>query len=854
MRTGTPCMIALRDWEAKSFYPHVPHLGNSMETGGELLGVTDWIPAEVPGSIQRDLHRAGWIEDPYFGMNSLKSEWVENRWWMYRSFFELELSEGERAYATLRGIDYKGHVYLNQTYLGVHEGMFEPASYPVTELLRRGRNELTVLLEHAPDEMGQIGYTSRTKTQKSRFSYKWDFTTRIVPLGLWDDVAIEITRGARIRDVQVRPFLKAGVGEVFVRVNADAESPSAVVACRVTLYGGEATEAGIAATAVAPAVRNCIRDEGEHSFECALRLERPKLWYPNGSGSQPLYRVRVELLQEDGIVSDAWHGRTGFRQLEWTDNADAPEGALPYALRVNGQAVYIKGVNLTPLDALYGTVDRERYERVVRWLKRANVNLVRVWGGGLIEKEVFYDCCDEAGILIWQEFIQSSSGIDNIPSKDEGFLGLLERTAIHALKTKRNHVSLGCWSGGNELTNADGVPVADEDANIAMLKRLVERYDPGRRFFPSSASGPNEFLRIEEPGRNHDVHGPWKYGGPTGHYTVYNASDSLLHSEFGADGCCAYASMARFLPSRDLVVTSMKENATWRHHGEWWCTLDRDRELFGPFASLSQFVRASQWTQAEAIRYALEANRRRKFRNSGSIVWQFNEPFPNASCTSLVDYYGHPKMAYYAMLRSYAPKHASLRYESLLQRAGGTFRADVYLHNSLEAGELEWKAACFDAGGVVFTEEGGAANASQSSSILAGTLAAELPETLRGVFAVRLQVERQEPETYVFSVEEEAPFAEMLRAPVAILRWTMKDREAREGQAYERYEVENAGASVAWYVEAQADGGTIALFSPQQFAVLLPGERRIFELSYEARTGERPEIAFRCWNSGETPY
>ena len=255
------------------------------------------------------------------------------------------------------------------------------------------------------------------------------------------------------------------------------------------------------------------------------------------------------------------------------------------------------------------------------------------------------------GFLVWQEFIQSSSGIDNIPSQQPRFLELLAEAATHAVKTKRHHVSLTIWSGGNELTDKNGVPATYEDPNIAMLKRIVQEHDPQRLFLPTSASGPREFLSDtpENKGRNHDVHGHWVYLGIEKHYKFYGASDSLLHSEFGVDGCSAVKSLKKFLSPANLKPCSMKENLVWRHHGEWWDVYDRQRELFGENIDLKTFALGSQWVQAEGLRFIVEANRRRQWRNSGSIIWQFNEPWPNVSCTSLVDYCFEPKMAYYAV-------------------------------------------------------------------------------------------------------------------------------------------------------------------------------------------------------------
>ncbi|MCD9020374.1 glycoside hydrolase family 2 protein [Cohnella silvisoli] len=849
--------IKLDEWDLKGFYPFVPLLGKSLETGGELLGVTDWIPATVPGSVQHDLLQAGIIEDPYYGTNSLSCEWVANRWWIYRTKFDFNRQEGETVRLCFQGLDYKAHIYLNQSLLHTHEGMFQPLALDVTDLLRTENNELMVMFEHAPDEMGQIGYTSKTSTQKSRFAYKWDFSARLVPIGFWDEVYIGVTGRVNLKETRLEPEWNGedrGVIRVKSLVACGSEGigefPRAI-SYRVAIYkdGNRVSETGQKYVVVAE----------QTVCEAELKIENPEFWYPNGMGDQPVYEVHVEIWDGEH-KADQWEGATGFRSLAWVRNEGEPHDSLPYTIVVNGEKMYIKGVNLTPLDILYGNVSDDQYRRTVTMLKEAHINLVRVWGGGLIEKEIFYDLCDRSGILIWQEFIQSSSGIDNVPSKDPHFLRLLEETAVSALKTKRNHISLACWSGGNELTDHDGVPVTAEDDNIALLKSLVDTYDPGRFFLPSSASGPLEFLDVEQPGKNHDVHGPWKYGGPEKHYELYNRSDSLLHSEFGVDGCCSVSSMRRFLPDEHLKVTSVQDNLVWRHHGEWWDTLERSRQFFGELPNLESLAAASQWVQAEGIRYALEANRRRKYGNSGSIVWQFNEPWPNVSCTSLVDYYGEPKMAYYAVRQAYRPFHLSLKYDKLVFRHGETFKAACYVHNSGKNRSYDWQADCFDLNGNFLWTKRGSHIVGANSASQAAEFSMPIDERCPDVFGIRLRwdADTAQSNVYFFSARRESWFRSLWEGPKPILDCSLKNQtvSAGNGTSTGTFVVRNVGGSVALFVKAKAPPGADAadVRCLQNDSVLLPGESREFEVLTSIRAHQEnlssvlSNVSFQAWN------
>ena len=211
------------DWKLQGYWPFEPLLKLSAETGHRFQGVTESIPATVPGSVHHDLLRAGLIEDPYFERNSLKCEWVENRWWVYSAAFQVPAEhDGKAIRLVFQGIDYRAHVFLNGKKLGEHEGMFTPAIFDVSEAVDfGGDNQLRIAIESAPPEMSQIGFTSRTRTQKSRFNYKWDFSTRLVNLGLWDDVCLEITGGARIIEHQIATDVKDGKGLIEVALKMD---------------------------------------------------------------------------------------------------------------------------------------------------------------------------------------------------------------------------------------------------------------------------------------------------------------------------------------------------------------------------------------------------------------------------------------------------------------------------------------------------------------------------------------------------------------------------------------------------------------------------------------------------------
>ena len=733
----------------------------------------DWIPATVPGDVQSDLLDAGLIPDPDRDFNSRACEWTSQRDWIYRKEFYVEPQHsGKRFYLRFEGVDFSCHVFLNGRKLGEHSGTFTPFEFDVSDVINCGRNNtLLVVVEHAPfepDVQGQIGWTSRIRLWKPRFAYQWDWCTRLVPLGIWDDVLLIVSEEARITDVWVRPELsgsnpkaldKADV-RIIVEFSAVAPFRGSVIASIATPEGAET-----ASTAV-PVIRS---EAGTSRSILDLQIENPRLWYPNGSGEQPLYTARAVLTTEDGRTLDERTVRFGIRQVRAVPNDGAPPGALPYVLEVNGVKTFIKGWNWVPIKQLYGRPHEREYRRAIEMAKRANCNLLRVWGGGLLERELFYNLCDEAGIMVWQEFPQSSSGIDNEPSTDSDYLAYVRLQAEQMVVRRRNHPSLVIWCGGNELFTRDFKPLGMNHPNIAALRRTVQALDPDRIFLPTSPSGPVFGASPEHKGRMHDVHGNWTYLGDPEHYRFFNEIDPLLHSEFGVEGAANLDTLKRALSDKYLWPPD-RTNPAWVHHGSWWINRERVEALFGRINSIEDFVKASQWLQAEGLRYAVEATRRRKFRTAGAIPWQFNEPWPNASCTNVLDCYGRPKPAYWTVRTAYAPYLVSAEYDRIRWEPESLFCAALWLNASRALPpdcRLAWMWYDAISGKLLANEEIPVVDVQPPCALRLHELRIALPpepSLFALVLCLRSRGERLAFSEYIFSTHKEAPFSPMLYA------------------------------------------------------------------------------------------
>ncbi len=804
------------NWKLKALDPYVPLMGKSMELGQELRGITPWIDCGVPGGVALAAYRAGLIEYPYFEQNSLKCEWLENRWWIYQAVISKPELKGTKYTLFFHGVDYDCMVYLNGTFLGEHKGMYESFSFDITEEFRKSDTlTIKVLIRHAPDEMGQIGKTSLTFTQKSRFNYKWDFSTRLVNLGIWQDVEIVAENEYALGDVSLTSDVaENGTGLIFLSgdvVKNCPESASLTVSVICRLENTDLLK------------KEFPVEEGNYTD--VLRIENPELWYPNGYGRQPLYDV-ILVLKSDFAEYDRKEYKQGLRRLRYLQNEDAPKGALPYTFEVNGEKIYIKGVNMTPLDHIYGDLSWERYEATLRAAANMNVNLIRVWGGGIIEKEMFYRLCDQYGIMLWQELIQSSSGLDNIPSKRPEFLQLLSQTAHCAVKKRRNHTSLTVWSGGNELMDQDGVPSTYEDENIRILKQIVNELDPSRMFLPTSASGPSEW-QTDQPGTSHDVHGDWTYRGNPRHYETYSKNDNLFHSEFGCDGMSGMRTIPKIFSEKHRKPVSMEQDDVWRFHGDWWCTYGRDTQLYGRMDSLPEYIAASQWTQAEGIRYILEANRRRQFHNSGSIIWQFNEPWPNVSCTCLYTYFDEPKMAYYWAQEAFSAYHVSLDYRRLDYMPDSEFQADVWMSTDWTVKETSAAVRCEALrmnGEVIFTQTH-TCDIIPNRSTKCFPVSFRIPEIKGELFVLRVTAESgsyRDETCYFFSAAETELYAPARGLPKACLKVTLSE----DSETEKAYLVKNVGNTAALHVHAFEAEDRFNILADCNFFTLFPGESR----------------------------
>lgn len=604
-----------------------------------------WSPATVPGSVIDALWQDGQIPDPRRGFGSRAAEWTATRHWVLAR--EVDIPEdwvGAELTMAVDGIDPGGRVLVDGAEVAHLDGLYDTARVPL-RFTDAGPHALVVVIDPVPPGVPQVGRTADVRRHAPRLGNGWDFCPPFPHQGIWRP--IRLVRGPAPLDITLHTGCGAeGDGWVAVGIAADAADGTTA---ELTVGGDACAAVSVTAVVQGGAAR------------ARIPVHEVRRWWPRGMGPQPLATVRVRI----GDVSVV--RRIGFRTIAWVRTPSSPPDALPYGLLVNEVPVPLCGANWAPADAQLASITPDRLTHLLDLAVAAGVRLLRIWGGGIVETDELYDACDARGLLVWQEFSQSSSGLQSTPSDDPDFLEQLERDARTLVPARAHHPSLVLWGGGNELEDDDGPLATDRSAALQRLAAVVAELDPERGWLPTSPSGGAFHHRLNEierdPEAQHDVHGPWEYQGLTEQHTLANAGVALAHTEFGVEGAANERLHAHLVPA-ELAWPADRTSAIYRHLGEWWDNADQVSEVFGGIADLPTLRRASQWLQTIGLAVATEADRRRWPRTSMVLPWQLAESYPNAWCTALVDFLGEPKPALAALARAFADERVSLRAET----------------------------------------------------------------------------------------------------------------------------------------------------------------------------------------------
>ena len=625
-------------------------------------GTQEWSPASVPGGVHTDLLALGKIPDPFVADNEHSVMWVaENDWEYQRSFtVSAEVLAEENIKLICDGLDTIADVYLNGIYLGHVENMFRRWEWDVKNILREGSNELLIVfgspVRFITAKQAQLALQGGgdipggPHLRKAPCHWGWDWGPKLPPIGIWKEIRLK-GYSVRFEDVHLRqtPGLNKAVisAQVSAAVTGNAEIKASIT---VTSPAGERFEFE---TLLHPM-------EGEPDFgDLSVEISNPQLWWPNGYGSQPLYDVEVALRAGDTVL-DQHSYRIGLRSVELRQDPD--QWGREFTFYVNGVRLFAKGADWIPTDSFPTRITEPMLEGLIKSAVEANMNMLRVWGGGYYPEDMFYDLCDRYGILVWQDFMFACG----IYPADADFFENVRVEAVENVRRLRHHAALALWCGNNEMEQGWcdwGWNKPEDPLNQRlkdgydrmfhhMLPGLLEEEDPDHPYWPSSASANTPF-----EGANNQVQGDchyWDVWHGRKPFTAYRTQYPRFMSEFGFQALPPLKTIATYAEPADWNMTSY----IMEHHQRSWVgnglIVAQMTDTFRMPKDFPSLVYLSLVLQAEGIRYGVEHWRRNRDRVSGTLIWQLNDCWPVASWASL-DYFGRWKALHYAAKRFYAP-------------------------------------------------------------------------------------------------------------------------------------------------------------------------------------------------------
>ena len=606
----------------------------------------------IPGDVHTALKTAGIIPDPYFGRNENDVQWVANADWTIERRFALDDPTGSW-YLDITYLDTVATVFVNGVPVLQADNCFRRYRPDVSKALRAGENTIRILFhssiaEGAERQARQPFYIPYSTTnspipngnmlRKPQCHFGWDWNVALAPLGLYGEIALKRLETARIEHIVTSQRHEAGAVDLIVTVTLYAERQGVLP---VFLSLGEER------------VRlDCGVRAGEIAVTHVFHIEEPEFWWPSGSGEQVLYELTVD------TPTETITRQIGIRTAELLTDPD--EAGSRFAFRINGREIFCRGANWIPADALFSLSSREKTADLLRSAVDANMNMIRVWGGGFYEADWFYDLCDELGLMIWQDFQFAC----NLYPSTSDFLENVSAEVEYQARRLISHPSIVLWCGDNELVgaltwfpesraNRDRYLVSYDRLN-RVIEQALERAAPDAIWWPSSpASGYLDYGDAWHADGSGDMH-YWSVWHENKPFADYRSVRPRFCSEFGFQSYTSLPVIETYAAARDMNIAS----PVMEHHQKNAGGNERIAgTMFRNFrfpTDFANFVYLSQVQQGLAIKTAVDFWRSLKPHTMGALYWQLNDTWPVASWSSL-DYGGSWKVLHYMAKRFFQP-------------------------------------------------------------------------------------------------------------------------------------------------------------------------------------------------------
>ncbi len=666
-------------WKLQDF---APREGEVAGVYAEQVDTSDWIDITVPGDVHQALIESGRIEDPFYDRNESACAWMEEREWWYRISFMYDqqpLKHDERLLLTFQGLDTFVTVWLNGEELGRHDNMFREAVFDVTQRLHTDAPNTLALCFHPPLQQAQDApfeswgpHPARVTMRKAQFGYGWDWGPRLPTIGIWRPVTLQRQHCATLQGMHFSTLkIDTNNNKALVAIHVDVErfageqAPDLSIAL---LSPGSALEKAI----VAEHALTLVGSSSQLSADVYMEVENPRLWWTHDLGEPALYTLHVTL-HLDGEELEQRQQEVGIRTLQLDQAPDPDEpGTRYFRFVLNDVPLFARGADWIPAHSFVGALTEERYATLLAAVREANMNMLRVWGGGIYEHNVFYELCSQLGLLIWQDFMFACA---MYPENNPHFVDEVEAEARYQVQRLRNYACLALWCGNNENQWIHDRIHWNEPAGSLyydeILPRVVKEVDGQTPYWAGSPYGGNDYNGAEDG----DVHNwqvwhgnlPRRFGqeAVTDHtpegvaYTHYAEDLGRFISEFGMHASPVYETLRRTIPLDQLYHHS----ASMDHHNKDNPKNKGDHLMMtvtGLPKDLEEYIAYSMIAQAEGLKFGIEHYRRRKPHCSGTLLWQLNDCWPVLSW-SILDYYGFGKAGYYYTKRVYAPVLASFK-------------------------------------------------------------------------------------------------------------------------------------------------------------------------------------------------
>lgn len=639
-------------------------------------GKNQWKPAQVPGTVHTDLMANKLIDDPFYRDNEARLQWIDKVDWEYKTTFTapVDILSAEKQFLIFEGLDTYTEIYLNNQLLGKTDNMFIEHKFDVFGKLLNTENTLRIvfkspivigLAKHAANgytipvssndqaKHGQVEGEKQVSvfTRKAGYHFGWDWGPRLVTSGIWRPVRLEAYGSLKIIEAQIeQKNIATNTAELRARTQILSDGlPNS--------FADVFVDGQLSTSQPLPEMTGLL------PINIDFVINNRQLWWPIEMGDQKLYNIEIRVRNKNAYI-DTLKTRIGLRTIELVTNPDT--AGNQFYFRVNGLPMFAKGANYIPNDNFLPRVTDSVYRHVIGSAKALHMNMLRVWGGGIYENKLFYDLCDEAGILVWQDFMFACA---MFPA-DTAFINNVRREAIYNVKRLHNHPSVALWCGNNEILTAWqnwgwkkkfekdeplAVKMNERSYNLIfnqLLPDVVKTYSPNKPYWESS---PQSFTSVSTSGQltSGDVH-YWDVWWKRKPFSEYKTNIGRFMSEYGFQSFPELKTIEKFALPADYQIESTVMKAHQRSEIGNSAIADYMARHYMVPKNFKQFIYVGHLLQALGIKSAIEGHRLAAPRNMGSLFWQINDCWPVASWSSM-DYYGRWKAQMFMTERAYKP-------------------------------------------------------------------------------------------------------------------------------------------------------------------------------------------------------